>query len=96
MHIIDPGIVGLIEAYHSSTHPMNNEIALLSQFLDSLGPEVSGHSSSALTPDQIERIQLFAAGKLSPEDRAELLPGILENEKALRELVQTLQVQGQV
>jgi hypothetical protein len=73
---------------------MNNEFAVLSHFLESLGPEVSGHSSSPLTPEQIERIHLFVAGKLSPEDRAELLPGILENEKAIRELVRTLQAQG--
>jgi hypothetical protein len=73
---------------------MNNEIALLSQFLENLGPEVSGHSSSPLTPDQIERIQLFAAGKLSPTEREALLPSILENERAIHELVQTLQAQA--
>jgi hypothetical protein len=73
---------------------MNNEIAILTQFLESLGPEVSGHSSSPLTQEQIEKINLFAAGKLNAEDRAALLPGILENEKALHELVQTLQSQA--
>ncbi len=71
---------------------MNNEIALLTQFLESLGPEVSGHSSSSpLDPDEIARIQLFAAGKLSAAERDALLPGILENEVALRELVSALQ-----
>lgn len=69
----------------------HNEVALLSQFLDSLGSEVSGRSSSPLTTDEIDRIRLFAAGKLSSEERASLLPGILENEKAIHELVQTLQ-----
>ena len=73
---------------------MNNEIAILTQFLESLGPEVSGHSSSPLTQEQIEKINLFAAGKLNAEDRAALLPGILENEKALHELVQTMQSQA--
>lgn len=70
---------------------MNNEIALLTQFLENLGPEVSGHSSSPLEPDQITQIQLFAAGKLSAADRDALLPSILENERAIHELVLTLQ-----
>ena len=73
---------------------MNNEIAIITQFLESLGPEVSGHSSSPLTSEQIERIQLFAAGKLSAAERESLLPSILGNEKALHQLVQTLQRQS--
>ncbi|HQZ26994.1 MAG: hypothetical protein KA250_02480 [Verrucomicrobiales bacterium] len=73
---------------------MNNEIAILTQFLESLGPEASGRSSSPLTQEQIEKITLFASGKLNAEGRAELLPGILGNEKALHELVQTLQAQA--
>jgi len=73
---------------------MNNEIALLAQFLDSLGPEVSGHSASPLTDEQIERIRLFASGRLGPNERQELLPSILENETALHTLVQTLQSQA--
>lgn len=73
---------------------MNNEIALLAQFLENLGPEVSGHSASPLTEEQLERIRLFAAGKLGPVERQELLPGILENETALHTLVKTLQSQA--
>ena len=73
---------------------MNNEIAIITQFLESLGPEVSGHSSFPLTQEQIDRIQLFAAGKLSAAERESLLPSILENEKALHQLVQTLQAQS--
>lgn len=73
---------------------MNNEIALLAQFLESLGPEVSGHSASPLTDEQIERIRLFASGRLGPNERQELLPSILENETALHTLVQTLQSQA--
>jgi hypothetical protein len=72
---------------------MNNEIVILSQFLENLGPEVSGHSSSPLTPEEVERIQLFAAGKLTPAEREELLPRILENERAIHELVQALEAQ---
>lgn len=74
--------------------PMNNEIALLTQFLESLGPEVSGHSASPLTEDQIERIREFASGKLGPSERQALLPSILENETALHTLVKTLQAQA--
>ncbi len=83
------GKVESVSPYPASR--MNNEIALLTQFLESLGPEVSGHSSAPLDPDDIARIQLFAAGKLSAADRDALLPGILENEVALRELVSALQ-----
>ncbi len=70
---------------------MNNEIALLAQFLESLGPEVSGHSAAPLTEDQVEKIQLFASGKLGPAERQALLPSILENETALHTLVKTLE-----
>ncbi len=73
---------------------MNNEIAVLAQFLDSLGPEVSGRSASPLTEEQVERIRLFASGKLGPSERRELLPGLLENETALHALVKTLREQA--
>lgn len=72
---------------------MNNEITIITQFLESLGPEVSGRSSSPLTQEQIEQIRLFAAGKLSAPERESLLPAILGNEKALHQLVQALQGQ---
>ncbi len=82
--------------FHSQPYlpAMNNEIALLAQFLESLGPEVSGHSASPLTAEQAERIRLFAAGELGPAEREELLPSILENETALHTLVKTLQAQA--
>jgi hypothetical protein len=70
---------------------MNNEIALLAQFLESLGPEVSGHSAAPLTEEQAEKIRLFASGKLGPAERQALLPSILENETALHALVKTLE-----
>lgn len=70
---------------------MNNEIALLAQFLESLGPEVSGHSASPLTEEQAEKIRLFASGKLGPAERQALLPSILENETALHALVKSLE-----
>jgi len=73
---------------------MNNEIALLSQFLDSLGPEVSGHSSSPLSDDELEKIRLFAAGKLGASEREALLPGILSNDMAIHALVQSIQSQA--
>lgn len=70
---------------------MNNEISIISQFLESLGPEVSGHSASPLTDEQVEKIRQFAEGKLGAEARDEILPEILGNERALHELVTTLQ-----
>ncbi len=69
---------------------MQNEFALLSQFLQNLEPEVSGHSASPLTAEEIEKIRMFAAGRLGEKERALLLPGILENETALKTLLQSL------
>ncbi len=73
---------------------MNNEIALLAQFLETLGAEVSGHSASPLSAEQIERIREFASGKLGPSERQALLPSLLENETALSTLVKALQAQA--
>lgn len=69
---------------------MNNDFSILSQFLDSLGPEVSGHSSTPVTEEELKQIQLFAAGKLDASKRDEILPGILGNEQALHKLVEEL------
>jgi len=69
---------------------MNTDFSILSQFLDSLAPEVSGRSSAPLSDDEISNIQRFASGELSADEREAILPGILENEKALNELVQAL------
>lgn len=69
---------------------MNTDFSILSQFLDSMGPEVSGHSSTPLSDDEISKIKQFAGGNLSAEEREAILPSILENERALNELVQAL------
>jgi len=73
---------------------MNDDFSILAQFLENLGPEVSGHSSATLTAEQLEQIQLFAAGKLDESKRSEILPGILGNEKALHRLVEELRSQA--
>ena len=73
---------------------MNNDFSILAQFLDTLGPEVSGHSSATLSAEELEQIQLFAAGKLDEAKRDEILPSILGNEKALHQLVEQLRSQG--
>ena len=70
---------------------MNNDFSILAQFLENLGPEVSGHSAEALTEGQTELIRKFAEGKLTAEEREGLLPEILGNETALHELVSKLQ-----
>ena len=73
------------------TKTMNNDFALLNQFLESLGPEVAGHSSNEpLTDEQSEMISRFAGGSLSEKDRESLLPSLLENENALRALVEAI------
>jgi len=74
---------------------MNSEFAILAQFLDNLGPEVSGHSSAPLTADQLKQIERFAAGQLDNEERRAFLPEILGNEQALHELVKRLRPAAQ-
>lgn len=72
---------------------MNNEISIVAQFLESLGPEVSGHSAAPLSEEQIQQIRQFADGKLDAEARSEILPELLSNEQALHELVTSLRAQ---
>lgn len=72
---------------------MSDEFAVLAQFLETLGPEVSGHASSPLTEEQSVLLNKFAEGKLNADERDALLPKILGNEKALHELVMHLQSQ---
>lgn len=73
---------------------MNDEFSIITQFLESLGPEVSGHSATPLTDEQVDLIKQFADGKLEDSKRDELLPELLGNEKALHELVTLLQAKS--
>ena len=69
---------------------MENEFALLSQFLEEMGPEVVGHGNGnggPVSEDQLEQIAKFAAGNLSSKEREALLPTLIENENALQDLV---------
>ncbi|MEO0415847.1 MAG: hypothetical protein AAF226_12950, partial [Verrucomicrobiota bacterium] len=65
--------------------------SLLNEFLQQLSPEVVGHSDSPLTAEDQALISQFAQGELSESDREKLMPRILENEKALRNLVDAIQ-----
>ena len=70
---------------------MNNDFALLTQFLENLGPEVAGHSSNEpITDEQTQLISDFASGNLSANDRESLLPALLENENALQALIEAI------
>ena len=69
---------------------MKTECNMIAKFIDRRDPEVSGRSSAPLSEDEISKIQRFASGALSADEREAILPGILENEKALNELVQAL------
>jgi len=66
---------------------MNDDFSILSRFLDSLGPEVSGRSATKLSDEQLQQLERFAAGELDAEERKALLPEIVGNEKAVHELV---------
>ncbi|MEM7699184.1 MAG: hypothetical protein AAF236_12355 [Verrucomicrobiota bacterium] len=70
---------------------MKNEISLLTQFLENLEPEVAGRSGHPVTDDQRALITKFASGDLDAESRDALLPELLENEQAIRELVTQLE-----
>ncbi len=69
---------------------MENEFALLCQFLEEMSPEVTGHNSRPVTPEQHEKINRFAAGSLNAKERESLLPTLIENEQALHDLVQAI------
>lgn len=70
---------------------MENEFALLCQFLEEMGPEVIGHNADVpVTEDQLKMIDKFASGGLNEKEREELLPTLIENEKALHDLVQAI------
>lgn len=73
---------------------MKNDFEILAQFLENMSPEVSGRSGMNLSPEQEELIRKFADGTLNAEAREELMPALLENEKALRELVHVIQSQN--
>ncbi len=66
---------------------MENEFALLNQFLEEMGPEVIGHESLPVTDEQLDLIKRFVSGSLSAKDRESLLPTLIENEQALHDLV---------
>ncbi len=73
---------------------MNNDFAVLAQFLENMSPEVSGRSGMNLSPEQAELIQKFAGGNLDAAAREDLMPALIENEKALRELVNAIESQN--
>lgn len=74
---------------------MENEFALLSQFLEEMGPEVIGHESLPVTDEQHQLIEKFASGSLSAGEREELLPTLIGNEQALHDLVQAIKSRQQ-
>lgn len=73
---------------------MDNEFAVLAQFLGSLGPEVSGRSSSPLNEEQMATIQQFVEGKLGAAERESFVSGIIDNDTAIHELVQKIKAIG--
>jgi hypothetical protein len=69
---------------------MDNDFEILSAFLDSVEPEVSGRSAAPVSDVDRERIQQFARGELSDSDREALLPSLASNETALQLLVEAV------
>ena len=69
---------------------MDNDFEILSNFLDSVEPEVSGRSAAPVSDADRSRIEQFARGQLSDSERDALLPSLAENETALQLLVEAL------
>lgn len=69
---------------------MENEFALLSQFLEEMGPEVLGHESLPVSDKELDLIKKFASGGLTNKERETLLPTLIENEQALHDLVSAI------
>ena len=69
---------------------MENDFEILSAFLESVEPEVSGRSAAPVSDADRERIQQFARGELSDSDRDALLPSLAANETALQLLVEAV------
>ncbi|NNE92492.1 MAG: hypothetical protein HKN23_12665 [Verrucomicrobiales bacterium] len=66
----------------------DNEFELLSAFLQSVEPEVSGHSAGPVSDKEKSLISQFAKGELGDEEtRATIVSTLLENERALQMLV---------
>ena len=51
---------------------MNNDFKTLIDFLDRMGPEVSGRSLSAPYPEALPRLDRFARGACDPAERREV------------------------
>jgi len=73
---------------------MDNDFLLLAKFLENVEPEVSARSGQPVTDEQRALIERFATGELGASERERILPDLLENEKALRELVQVIRAQN--
>jgi hypothetical protein len=69
---------------------MDNDFEILSAFLESVEPEVSGRSAAPVSDTDRERIQQFARGELSDSERDALLPSLAANESALQLLVEAV------
>ncbi len=69
---------------------MENDFEILSAFLDSLGPEVSGHSAGPVSDEERALIERFAQGNLSESERASIVSTLVQNETALQMLVESV------
>lgn len=69
---------------------MENEFEILSNFLDSLGPEVSGHSAGPVSNEERELIERFAQGNLNDAERASIVSTLVQNETALQMLIESV------
>jgi hypothetical protein len=87
---INSGVARQIGITEKENYIMENEFALLSQFLEEMNPEVVGHNNVPVSEEQLELINKFAAGGLNTKERETLLPTLIENEQALHDLVQAI------
>ncbi|MCB1237388.1 MAG: hypothetical protein KDM91_20150 [Verrucomicrobiae bacterium] len=69
---------------------MNNEFEILSAFLESFEPEVSGRSAEPVSDADRDKIERFARGELGADERAAVAPMLAANENAMRVLLRAL------
>ena len=69
---------------------MDPQFQTIHQFLEAFAPEVTGHSSSDITPTLEQDLQGFASGELEESRLNEVSRDLLSNEKAMERLASLL------
>lgn len=71
---------------------MNTEhdLAILTQFLRRMAPEIEGHDAGDPPPEMASRLEAFALGKADPAERAALAQTLKDHPEWLRHLARAI------